>query len=252
MLTGLQSVVESAAAGGAEAVVVGMAHRGRLNVLNNVFGKPLGLIATEMRGESRSSFNVGDVRYHLGTRTVTDVEVELGTDSSSYVLGGNAGNAGLDDDGVKTVTLKEQRRVEMSMAPNPSHLEAVNSVVAGMVPVEADEGGRVARGGRSRVSQRKVMGLLIHGDAAFCGLGVNAEVMQLQDLPDYTTGGSSTSSSTTRSGSPRCRGERDRARTRATSPKGTGLRFFTSTATTPKPSSARVDSPPTFAPSGAR
>ena len=80
-------MVESAAAGGAEAVVVGMAHRGRLNVLNNVFGKPLGLIATEMRGESRSSFNVGGVRYHLGTRTVTGVEVELGTDSSSYVLG---------------------------------------------------------------------------------------------------------------------------------------------------------------------
>ena len=186
LIPGLQSVVESAAAGGAEAVVVGMAHRGRLNVLNNVFGKPLGLIATEMRGESRSSFNVGDVRYHLGTRTVTDVEVELGTDSS--YAGGNAGNAGLDDDGSKTPVLKEQRRVEMSMAPNPSHLEAVNSVVAGMVrskQMRVD----VARGGRSRVAQRKVMGLLIHGDAAFCGLGVNAEVMQLQDLPDYTTGG---------------------------------------------------------------
>ena len=192
----MQSVVESAAAGGAEAVVVGMAHRGRLNVLNNVFGKPLGLIATEMRGESRSSFNVGDVRYHLGTRTVTDVEVELGTDSS-YA----GGNAGLNDDGSKTSLLKEQRRVEMSMAPikeqrrvemsmapNPSHLEAVNSVVTGMVrskQMRVD----VARGGRSRVAQRKVMGLLIHGDAAFCGLGVNAEVMQLQDLPDYTTGG---------------------------------------------------------------
>ena len=243
-------MVESAAAGGAEAVVVGMAHRGRLNVLNNVFGKPLGLIATEMRGESRSSFNVGDVRYHLGTRTVTDVEVELGTDSSSYVLGGNAGNAGLDDDGVKTVTLKEQRRVEMSMAPNPSHLEAVNSVVAGMVrskQMRVD----VPRGGRSRVSQRKVMGLLIHGDAAFCGLGVNAEVMQLQDLPDYTTGGT-VHIVVNNQGSPRCRGERDRARTRATSPRGTGLRFFTSTETTPKPSSARVDSPPTFEPSGAR
>ena len=78
--------------------------------------------------------------------------------------------------------------MEMSMAPNPSHLEAVNSVVAGMVrskQMRVD----VPRGGRSRVSQRKVMGLLIHGDAAFCGLGVNAEVMQLQDLPDYTTGG---------------------------------------------------------------
>ena len=179
-------MVESAAAGGAEAVVVGMAHRGRLNVLNNVFGKPLGLIATEMRGESRSLFNVGDVRYHLGTRTFTDVEVELGTDSSRGGGDADAGSGRRDDDGSKAV--REQRRVEMSMAPNPSHLEAVNSVVAGMVrskQMRVD----VARGGRSRASQRKVMGLLIHGDAAFCGLGVNAEVMQLQDLPDYTTGG---------------------------------------------------------------
>ena len=77
LIPGLQSVVESAAAGGAEAVVVGMAHRGRLNVLNNVFGKPLGLIATEMRGESRSSFNVGDVRYHLWSRTVARVPVSI-------------------------------------------------------------------------------------------------------------------------------------------------------------------------------
>ena len=186
LIPGLQSVVESAAAGGAEAVVVGMAHRGRLNVLNNVFGKPLGLIATEMRGESRSLFNVGDVRYHLGTRTFTDVEVELGTDSSRGGGDADAGSGRRDDDGSKAV--REQRRVEMSMAPNPSHLEAVNSVVAGMVrskQMRVD----VARGGRSRASQRKVLGLLIHGDAAFCGLGVNAEVMQLQDLPDYTTGG---------------------------------------------------------------
>ena len=100
-------------------------------------------------------------------------------------------------------------------------------------PVEADEATRGAAG--SSVSQRKVMGLLIHGDAAFCGLGVNAEVMQLQDLPDYTTGGTVhiVVNNQTR-GSPRCRGARDRARTRATSPRGTGLRFFTSTATTPR------------------
>ena len=155
LIPGLQSVVESAAAGGAEAVVVGMAHRGRLNVLNNVFGKPLGLIATEMRGESRSLFNVGDVRYHLGTRTFTDVEVELGTDSSRGGGDADAGSGRRDDDGSKAV--REQRRVEMSMAPNPSHLEAVNSVVAGMVRSKQMRVDTV-RAGRSRVSQRKVMG----------------------------------------------------------------------------------------------
>ena len=84
--------MESAEGGGGEAPRLrarGMAHRGRLNVLNNVFGKPLGLIATEMRAESRSLFNAGDARYHLGTRTFTDVEVELGTDSS-HRTGGDA------------------------------------------------------------------------------------------------------------------------------------------------------------------
>ena len=91
-----------------------------------------------MRSESRSSFNVGDVRYHLGTRTVAPVEVETGFDTSDEVV-------------------RETRQVEMSMAPNPSHLEAVNSVVAGMVrskQMRVDTG----RAGRGRVSQRKVMG----------------------------------------------------------------------------------------------
>jgi 2-oxoglutarate dehydrogenase E1 component len=65
-IPGIQAVVDAAAAVGTESVVMGMAHRGRLNILNNVFGKPLGVICTEMKSEGRSSFNVGDVRYHLG------------------------------------------------------------------------------------------------------------------------------------------------------------------------------------------
>ncbi|EEH54505.1 uncharacterized protein MICPUCDRAFT_19691, partial [Micromonas pusilla CCMP1545] len=163
LIPGLQAVVDAAATHGVESIVMGVAHRGRLNILNNVFRKPVGAICAEMRSEGTSSFNVGDVRYHLGTRTVVRVP-----ERPDEEAGGG--------------------EMELSMAPNPSHLEAVNAVVTGMV--RSKQMRRDARrGGRSRTAQGAVMGLIIHGDAAFCGLGANAEVMQLQDLPDYTTGG---------------------------------------------------------------
>ena len=113
-----------------------------------------------MRSESRSSFNVGDVRYHLGTRTVAPVEVSV-LYILFFVLSPCADTnflcqveTGFD---TSDEVVRETRQVEMSMAPNPSHLEAVNSVVAGMVrskQMRVDTG----RAGRSRVSQRKVMG----------------------------------------------------------------------------------------------
>ena len=139
-IPGIQAVVDAAGGVGTESIVVGMAHRGRLNILNSVFGKPLGAICTEMKSEGRSTFNVGDVRYHLGTRTMAQLE--------------------------GTIEGEPGPRVELSMAPNPSHLEAVNAVVAGMVrskQMKIDPG----RGGRSRTAQRKVLALLLHGrDAA--------------------------------------------------------------------------------------
>ena len=68
LIPGLQSLVETAAERGVEQIVVGMAHRGRLNILHSVFAKPLAAICAEMRSEGASDFNVGDVRYHLGAR----------------------------------------------------------------------------------------------------------------------------------------------------------------------------------------
>ena len=130
-------MVDAASACGAESVVMGMAHRGRLNILNNVFGKPLGVICTEMKSEGRSSFNVGDVRYHLGTRTT--VRLEPINDPSTSLTGIDSGiNDGEDGDGRGGCgggggVDRPGPIVELSMAPNPSHLEAVNAVVAGMV-----------------------------------------------------------------------------------------------------------------------
>ena len=110
LIPGLQSLVETAAERGVEQIVVGMAHRGRLNILHSVFAKPLAAICAEMRSEGASDFNVGDVWYHLGARA--EVRVPFAEDE---VVG------------------QDSKTVEMTMAPNPSHLEAVNAVAAGMV-----------------------------------------------------------------------------------------------------------------------
>lgn len=158
LVPGLQAFVERAAERGVESIVIGMAHRGRLNVLHNVFRKPLGAICAEIV-DDRSSFFVGDVRYHLGARTVVDVAVEDGS---------------------------EARQVALSLVPNPSHLEMVNAVVSGVVRAQQF---RRDPDGKGEAARSHVLPLLLHGDASFCGLGQNAEVMQLQDLPDYTTGG---------------------------------------------------------------
>ena len=156
LVPGLQAFVERSAERDVGCVVLGMAHRGRLNVLHNVFGKPLGAICAEIV-DDRSSFLVGDVRYHLGARAVVDVEVERGA-----------------------------KQVALTLVPNPSHLEMVNAVVSGVVRAKQFKRDSQTEGASARAH---VLPLLLHGDASFCGLGQNGEVMQLQDLPDYTTGG---------------------------------------------------------------
>jgi len=135
---------------GIDNVIIGMPHRGRLNVLANIFGKPLENIFTEFQDNSEFSIvGEGDVKYHKGysaDRKFSD------------------GNA-----------------IHMSLASNPSHLEAVNPVVEGKARARQDAFGEG--------SMQKIMPLLIHGDAAFAGQGVVAEVLNLSQLEGYRTGG---------------------------------------------------------------
>ncbi|CAK8985271.1 unnamed protein product [Durusdinium trenchii] len=124
---------------------LGMAHRGRLNVLVNFMGKRVWEVCSEF-GEQNDF--LGDLKYHLGTR------------GTCRPCSGS---------------------VNVTLAPNPSHLEAVDPVVLGMTRAKQDYMGDH--------DMRRVMGVLIHGDAAFCGQGILSECLQLTDLPAYTTGG---------------------------------------------------------------
>jgi 2-oxoglutarate dehydrogenase E1 component len=136
---------------GVQEVVMGMAHRGRLTVLANLIGKPLVQVFSAFEGEMDpdATQGSGDVKYHLG---------------ASGVHLSAAGN-----------------EVRVSLSPNPSHLEAVNPVVEGIVRPKQDRLGDKRR--------EKVIPILVHGDAAFAGQGVVAETLNLSQLEGYTTGG---------------------------------------------------------------
>jgi multifunctional 2-oxoglutarate metabolism enzyme len=164
--------LDMAAAFGVTDVVIGMAHRGRLNVLTNVMGKPFEAVFAEfddldyktVQGTTQGS---GDVKYHLGARGTHQWK------GPTFVVEGDAAG--------KPVGPVEERTVRIELACNPSHLEAVNPVVEGMARAKQD-----LIGDRSR---KKVMPVLIHGDAAFAGQGVVYETMQMSGLQGYRTGG---------------------------------------------------------------
>jgi 2-oxoglutarate dehydrogenase E1 component len=147
----IDEIVDRAADHNVHEVVMGMAHRGRLNVLANIVGKPLSLIFSEFEGnlDPSSTQGSGDVKYHVGASGVRH------TDSG--------------------------REITVSLAPNPSHLEAVDPVVEGIVRPKQDRLGDTQR--------ERVIPLLIHGDAAFAGQGVVAETLNLSQLDGYCTGG---------------------------------------------------------------
>ncbi len=148
----LDETLERAANGGAEEAVIGMAHRGRLTVLANICNKPLIDVFSdfdEAPGATANRYSTGDVKYHLGA---------YGTRRST-----------------------EGKKIGVSMAFNPSHLEAVDPVVEGMVRAMQDELHDSAR--------TKVIPILIHGDAAFAGQGVVFETLNISQLPGYFTGG---------------------------------------------------------------
>ncbi|MCA3408809.1 MAG: 2-oxoglutarate dehydrogenase E1 component [Roseomonas sp.] len=148
----VQAAIETAAKHGAKEIVIGMAHRGRLNMLVNVVKKSFTQVFSEFKGNSANPDDIessGDVKYHLGTST--DIEI--------------AGN-----------------KVHLSLQPNPSHLEAVDPVVAGKVRARQDMAGDIK-------GRRSVMGILLHGDAAFAGQGVVYETLAMSQLIGYRTGG---------------------------------------------------------------
>ncbi len=148
----LHMMIETAAVAGVSEVCIGMPHRGRLNTLVNIVRKPFTAIFSEFGGESFKPDDVqgsGDVKYHLGTST--DIEI--------------AGH-----------------NVHISLQPNPSHLEAVDPVVVGKVRARQDMAGDT----RDRHS---VMGILMHGDAAFAGQGLVYETLAMSKLIGYRTGG---------------------------------------------------------------
>ncbi|GAB2810241.1 multifunctional oxoglutarate decarboxylase/oxoglutarate dehydrogenase thiamine pyrophosphate-binding subunit/dihydrolipoyllysine-residue succinyltransferase subunit [Actinocorallia aurea] len=148
----LDAVITAAATAHLDEAVIGMAHRGRLNVLANIVGKSYGQIFNEFEGnlDPRSAQGSGDVKYHLGA------------EGDFQAWNGN---------GIRT-----------SLTANPSHLEAVNPVLEGVVRAKQD----VIDIGESGFS---VLPILIHGDAAFAGQGVVAETLNLSQLRGYRTGG---------------------------------------------------------------
>jgi len=150
LIPALDALIEGAAKDGVEEFVVGMAHRGRLNTLTNIFGKPAQDIFSEFDGKDyEEEVFDGDVKYHLGwtSKRRTDAGYQI----------------------------------NMNIAPNPSHLEAVNAVVEGIARAKQDK--------NYKGDSRKVMPILIHGDAAIAGQGVVYEVVQMAQLDGYKTGG---------------------------------------------------------------
>jgi 2-oxoglutarate dehydrogenase E1 component len=156
----LDETIELAAGAGAREVVLGMAHRGRLNVLAHTVGRPYSAILAEFEGEQTTGVETaapeggtGDVKYHYGA-------------SGTYPT-----EAG--------------RSVTVTLSPNPSHLEYVNPVIEGRA--RADQTTRKAR--EIAHDPAAVVPVLIHGDAAFPGQGIVSETLNLQALPGYSTGG---------------------------------------------------------------
>ncbi|MFH8561093.1 multifunctional oxoglutarate decarboxylase/oxoglutarate dehydrogenase thiamine pyrophosphate-binding subunit/dihydrolipoyllysine-residue succinyltransferase subunit [Streptomyces sp. NPDC017988] len=148
----LDAVIDSAAESRLDEVVIGMAHRGRLNVLANIVGKSYAQIFREFEGnlDPKSMHGSGDVKYHLGAEG--------------------------------TFTGLDGEQIKVSLAANPSHLEAVDPVLEGIVRAKQDI---INKGG----TDFTVLPVALHGDAAFAGQGVVAETLNMSQLRGYRTGG---------------------------------------------------------------
>ncbi|MBF0289064.1 MAG: 2-oxoglutarate dehydrogenase E1 component [SAR324 cluster bacterium] len=150
IIPALDAIVEKGADLGIEEFVIGMAHRGRLNVLANILDKTYETIFAEFEGKAfEESIFEGDVKYHLGFSSNKHTE--------------------------------HGKKVHLTLTPNPSHLEAVNPVVEGIVRAKSDF--------RYNGDLNKIAPILIHGDASIAGQGIIYEVLQMSTLEGYKTGG---------------------------------------------------------------
>lgn len=147
----LHTIINNAAELGVKEVVIGMAHRGRLNVLSNILGKTYEQIFTEFEGNVSPDLTMGDgdVKYHLGY-------------SSQH-------------------TSPSGNKIYVKLTPNPSHLEAVDPLVVGYTRGQIDD--------EYKEDLSRAMAILIHGDAAVAGQGIVYEIVQMSGLPGYNTGG---------------------------------------------------------------
>ena len=150
LITGLYSIIQKGSSFGAEEFVIGMAHRGRLNVLTNVLEKPYRNVFKEFVGQDYDeSVTLGDVKYHLGFN--------------------------------KKVKLEDGKEVNLALLPNPSHLEAVTPIAIGLARSRIEH--------KYDNDHDKVVPIIIHGDAAIASQGVMYEVVQMSRLAGYETGG---------------------------------------------------------------
>ncbi|XP_015178830.1 PREDICTED: 2-oxoglutarate dehydrogenase, mitochondrial isoform X3 [Polistes dominula] len=150
LIPAMKQVIDKSTELGVESIVMGMPHRGRLNVLANVCRKPLSQIFTQFAALEAADDGSGDVKYHLGTY-------------------------------IERLNRVTNKNIRLAVVANPSHLEAVDPIVQGKTRAEQFY--------RGDGEGKKVMSILLHGDAAFCGQGIVFETMHLSDLPDYTTHG---------------------------------------------------------------
>ena len=150
-ISSIEKMIDVAAKSGTKKIVIGMAHRGRLNTLTGVMGKPYHQMIAEFQGTPGMPEGVtksGDVKYHMGYASTREID---------------------------------GKKIALSLAFNPSHLEAVNPVVAGRVRAKQDL--------YEDLERKQAMALLIHGDAAFAGQGVVAETLMMNGVSGYNTGG---------------------------------------------------------------
>eukprot|EP00049_Salpingoeca_infusionum_P001127 m.45424 g.45424 ORF g.45424 m.45424 type:complete len:1130 (-) comp10879_c1_seq2:213-3602(-) len=165
VIPGLDTLIRRSSELGVSHFNIGMPHRGRLAVLHTLMGQSFGQICLELNNQ-QSQFHVGDVKYHLGQTA----SIRLNSNTKEHIPYNPKQLQGADDN-----------KVYINLVPNPSHLEAITPVVLGQTHAQQNM--------LKDDSRTRVLPVVLHGDAAFSGLGVVHESLQLSRIPGYSTGG---------------------------------------------------------------